>query len=171
MAGLSWRPWRGRLLTRTSNLLRKKPKSALIQVALVAWQPGSLSPAPGALHLRPAQVRSPRGCSGPCVPACCCADSQGRPRVGRGSEGGTGVPGRARAHADGVGQAAGSALPDCVPSAAPSTAPGRDHTPYVWASETVWGDSFIDGSSFGYTGETYHYYFLSESLAHGSRIS
>lgn len=82
-----------------------------------------------------------------------------------------GVPGRAGAHADGVGQAAGALCLTLRPACRPLHAPGRGHTPYVWASETVWGDSFIDGSSFGYTGETYHYYFLSESLAHGSRIS
>lgn len=83
-----------------------------------------------------------------------------------------GASGRARAHEDAVGQPAGRSLPDSAnPLPAPSAAPGRGHAVgFVWAGEAVWEDSFIDGSSFVFTCETYHYYFLSEILAHGSRI-
>lgn len=145
-----WRFWLGlagglgTTLTRTSNI-KEEPKALHSSGLGGLGNRGRSVLAPGALHLRPAQVCSPLGCSGPCVPACCCADSQGRPRVGD-QRVALGVPGRARTRRGGPGR---SALPDSkAPPAAPPRPPGRGHTPYVWASETVLGDSFIDGSSF-----------------------
>lgn len=185
LAGLSWRlfsPHLGWLLTWTANSLRKKPKRAIIQMALAghrrtsaSWGSRGHSVVPHKLCISRlaglggffTMTAKCKGATlafvGTCVTILTVnASPRAKPKSeGRHHKG----PESVRVQEEGAGPAGARALGLwlCV---CPPLAPGRGHIAcFVWTSEVV---RYEKTTSLTY--ETYHYYVLSEILAHGSRI-